>query len=73
MAIEYDDRKHAHNPVLRELQKRLRLDLNSLADNMSEGMMVDWAHYKKTSGLIDGLATAERHLLDLDFEIEVKD
>jgi hypothetical protein len=73
MANKPDDRKHAVNPVLAELQKRLRLDLNNLADNMSEGLMVDWAHYKKTSGLIDGLAIAERHILDLDFQMDVDD
>ena len=71
MATEVDNRKHAANPVLRELQKRLRLDMNKLADNMSEGSCVDYPHYKECVGQITAYAYAERHLLDVDIMIDV--
>ena len=67
------DRKHAANPVLRELQKRLRLDLNDLADNMSEGSCVDYPSYRYAVGEITGIARVERHLLDLDIQMDVDD
>lgn len=70
MSQDSDERTVAGNPVLRELQKRIRLDLNRLADNMSEGLMADWAHYKTVVGNINGLAMAERHLLDLDIQMD---
>jgi hypothetical protein len=71
MASDLDERKHAVNPILAELQKRLRLALNDLADNMSGGGCRDYAEYSNQVGEVTGFARAERHLLDLDIQMDV--
>ena len=48
-----------------ELRKRIRIDMNDLADYMASGGCKDFLEYKHTAGKIEGLAVAERHLLDL--------
>ena len=48
-----------------ELKKRIRVDLNNLADHLAAGGCKDFAEYKFITGQIVGLAVAERHLLDL--------
>lgn len=48
-----------------ELRKRIRVDLNDLADYLAAGGCKDFLEYKHTVGKIEGLAVAERHLLDL--------
>ena len=48
-----------------ELRKRIRTDLNDLADYLAADGCKDFSEYKKTTGKIEGLAMAERHLLDL--------
>jgi hypothetical protein len=73
MANDSDDRKHAVNPVLAELQKRLRLDLNDLADNMAGGSCRDYPSYTNSVGQVLGISRVERHLLDLDFQMDVDD
>ena len=71
MDTEKKDRKRAINPVLAELQKRIRLDLNDIADNMSTGGCRDYPEYQNQVGRVTGLAAAERHLLDLDIQMDV--
>lgn len=51
--------------ILSALQLLLREDMNNMADHMIIGGCVDWADYKLQVGEIQGLAKAERHLLDL--------
>jgi len=46
------------------LQKRLREALNEHADHISTGNCKDFAEYKRVTGVIEGLALAERELLD---------
>lgn len=48
--------------VLREI---IRKDMNNYADDVAGGACSDFASYQKLCGVIQGLAIAERHLLDL--------
>ena len=57
--------------IISELQARIREDMNNYADHVSTGDCQDWAEYQKNTGIIQGLARAERHLLDLE-EIQEK-
>lgn len=47
------------------LRKRLRERMNTKADHIAGGGCADWAEYRKESGVIEGLAMAERDLLDM--------
>lgn len=47
------------------LRKKIRDDMNNYADDVSNGVCADYAAYTKLCGVIQGLAIAERHLLDL--------
>lgn len=40
--------------------------MNDVTDHMATGNCVDFAEYKKMCGIIEGLAHAERDLLDID-------
>lgn len=51
--------------ALSYLHKKIRGMMNDLADHVAGGGVEDWAEYKKTTGIIEGLARAERELLDL--------
>ena len=47
------------------LQKRLRDYLNEGADHLATGGAKDFGEYQRMVGRIDGIALAERELLDL--------
>lgn len=47
------------------LRERIRNDMNEYTDDMAGGVCADYAAYQKLCGVIQGLAIAERHLLDL--------
>ena len=47
------------------LRDKLRTDMNNYTDDLATGMCGDFAAYQKLCGIIQGLALAERHLLDL--------
>ena len=47
------------------LQKRLREYMNEGADHLATGGAKDFAEYQRMVGRIDGIALAERELLDL--------
>lgn len=51
------------------LRKRLRQHLNELADHMAGGGCKSWDDYRNAAGKVEGLALAERELLDM---IEVR-
>jgi hypothetical protein len=55
------------------LRKRLREDMNNLADDLATGQCASFDAYKELCGVIRGLATAERHLLDLAQNFEEND
>ena len=47
------------------LQQRLREYLNEGADHLATGGAKDYSEYQRMVGRIDGIALAERELLDL--------
>jgi hypothetical protein len=59
--------------VLDVLRDRIRQQLNDYADDLATGMCTDFAEYRHLCGVIRGLATAERLLLDLADQMEHSD
>jgi hypothetical protein len=57
----------------RVLREKLRTDMNNYADDLAGGACRTFDEYQKLCGLIQGLAVAERHLLDLVEKIEAAD
>ena len=49
----------------RVLREKLRHDMNNYADDCAGGACRTFEEYQKLCGTIQGLAIAERHLLDL--------
>jgi hypothetical protein len=47
------------------LRQKLREDMNNYTDDVATGACADFAAYQKLCGVVQGLALAERHLLDL--------
>jgi len=56
----------ASNNVLAEVQRQLRETMNSYSDHVSGGGCETFQDYAKIVGIIQGLAYAERIILDLD-------
>ena len=54
-----------YGDVASVLRDKLRSDMNNYTDDLATGMCGDFAAYQKLCGIIQGLALAERHLLDL--------
>jgi hypothetical protein len=50
---------------VRVLREKIREDMNNYADDVATGTCQDIQSYKQLCGLIQGLALAERHMLDL--------
>jgi hypothetical protein len=57
----------------RVLREKLRTDMNNYADDLASGVCRSFDEYQKLCGIIQGLATAERHLLDLAEKVEQSD
>lgn len=57
----------------RVLREKLRTDMNNYADDLAGGACRSFDDYQKLCGVIQGLATAERHLLDLVQKVEKSD
>ena len=55
------------------VQKRLREYMNEGADHLATGGAKDFAEYQRMVGRIDGIALAERELLDLVQDKEEED
>lgn len=47
------------------LREKIRIEMNNYADDVATGLCSDFASYQKLCGMIQGLALAERLLLDL--------
>tara|TARA_B100000508_G_C11194592_1_gene150021 strand:+ start:151 stop:351 length:201 start_codon:yes stop_codon:yes gene_type:complete len=47
------------------LRNSIRLQMNEMSDHISGGGCTDFSEYSKCCGVIQGLAMAERELLDL--------
>ena len=56
--------------VLDTLRDIIRKEMNELADLAATVTPSDWAGYQRLVGRIEGLATAERFLIDLEEKIE---
>ena len=54
----------------RVLREKLRTDMNNYADDLAGGACRTFDEYQKLCGVIQGLALAERHLLDLAKKVE---
>jgi hypothetical protein len=57
----------------RVLREKLRTDMNNYADDLAGGGCRSFDEYQKLCGIIQGLATAERYLLDLVEKVEAAD
>jgi hypothetical protein len=51
--------------IVAELKRWIRIELNNYADVLATGQVADWSAYQKIVGVIQGLALAERKILDL--------
>ena len=58
--------------VLSLLKKRLRDQMNELADHRAVGSAKDIEEYRKVCGIIEGLAWAEREIMDLEDRLETE-
>jgi hypothetical protein len=54
----------------RVLREKIRTDMNNYADDLAGGACRNFEDYQKLCGVIQGLATAERYLLDLAEKVE---
>ena len=54
----------------RVLREKLRTDMNNYADDLAGGACRTFDEYQKLCGVIQGLAIAERHLIDLAEKVE---
>jgi hypothetical protein len=54
----------------RVLREKIRTDMNNYADDLAGGVCQDFAQYQKLCGMIQGLALAERYILDLVEKVE---
>ena len=57
----------------RVLRSKLREDMNAYTDDMAGGACQSFEQYQKLCGVIQGLAIAERYLLDLAEKLEKSD
>ena len=54
----------------RVLRDKIRTDMNNYADDLAGGSCRSFDEYQKLCGVIQGLATAERHRLDRAEKVE---
>lgn len=52
--------------VFSVLKKKIRNQMNDLADHLAVGSAKDMEEYRKITGIIEGLAWAEREVIDLE-------
>ena len=58
------------NILIEKFKSRIRDLMNVRADNIATGSCTSFDEYKHQSGVIEGLALAERELLDIIQELE---
>jgi hypothetical protein len=51
--------------ILIAVRKKIRATMEQIADNIACGGCASFEEYKRQTGIIEGLALAERELLDL--------
>ena len=52
--------------VFSVLKKKIRNQMNELADHLAVGSAKDMEEYRKITGIIEGLAWTEREVIDLE-------
>ena len=52
--------------VLSLLKKKIRNEMNELADHLAVGAARDMEDYRKICGMIEGLAWTEREVIDIE-------
>ena len=57
----------------RVLREQIRNDMNNYADDIAGGSCRSFDEYQKLCGVIQGLAVAERYLLDLAKKVTEQD
>ena len=57
----------------RVLREKIRTDMNNYADDLAGGICRSYDEYQKLCGIIQGLAVAERYLIDLAEKLENSD
>jgi hypothetical protein len=57
----------------RVLREQIRTDMNNYADDLAGGSCRNFDEYQKLCGVIQGLAIAERYILDLAKKVEDAD
>jgi hypothetical protein len=57
----------------RVLREQIRTDLNNYADDLAGGSCQNFEQYQKLCGVIQGLAMAERYIIDLAEKVEKSD
>ena len=57
----------------RVLREQIRTDMNNYADDLAGGACRNFDEYQKLCGVIQGLAMAERYILDLAKKAEDAD
>ena len=55
--------------VLSLLQKKIRIQMNELADHLAMGSAKDMEEYRKVCGTIEGLAWVEREVIDIETKL----
>ena len=58
---------------VRVLREQIRTDMNNYSDDLSAGACQSFEQYQKLCGIIQGLALAERYLIDLAKKAEESD
>jgi len=58
-----------NDDVLSLLKRKLRDQMNELADHLAVGSAKDMEEYRKITGIIEGLAWAEREIIDLETKL----
>ena len=57
----------------RVLREQIRTDMNNYADDCAGGSCRSYEEYQKLCGVIQGLAIAERYIIDLAEKVEKAD
>ena len=52
--------------VLLLLKRKIRVQMNDIADHLALGSAQDMEEYRKMCGIIEGLAWAEREIIDIE-------
>ena len=55
--------------VLTLLKKKIRIQMNELADHLAMGSAQNMEEYRKVCGTIEGLAWAEREIIDIETKL----